>query len=67
MSIEDEHNHRLTTVTIEVCGLCLDGSGGECHTKGCAFWWDQAPSPAQAVALRKGAVGTDTDTPKEQS
>lgn len=33
----------LNKVTLHMCGLCLDGAGGECHVPGCVFWMTQAP------------------------
>lgn len=39
----DPGEDELQTVTLNVCALCLRGSGGECHTPGCAFWMNRAP------------------------
>lgn len=39
---------KIHSVTIDVCQLCLDSMGGECHSPGCAFFicpaldWEQA-------------------------
>jgi hypothetical protein len=30
-------------VLLHICGACLRGKGGECHTPGCAFWMNRAP------------------------
>src|SRR5690606_15484370 len=30
-------------VAVELCELCLSGTGGECHTPGCALWFSRAP------------------------
>lgn len=35
---------KLHSVTLEICEPCIEGSGGECHTPGCAFWMRPAPS-----------------------
>lgn len=29
--------------TVYLCGDCLDGTGGECHTPGCVLWMKSAP------------------------
>jgi hypothetical protein len=34
---------RLTFGGVNVCGACLRGEGGECHTPGCSFWMNRAP------------------------
>lgn len=28
---------------LELCGRCVRGEGGECHTPGCALWMNRAP------------------------
>jgi hypothetical protein len=33
----------LRRVTLVLCADCLGGSGGECHTPGCALWFNRAP------------------------
>jgi hypothetical protein len=33
----------LQTVVLTLCDACLDGTGGECHTPGCALWISTAP------------------------
>jgi hypothetical protein len=33
----------LREVTLALCGACLSGEGGECHTPGCSFWMNRAP------------------------
>jgi hypothetical protein len=33
----------LVRVTLVLCGDCLAGVGGECHTPGCALWMNRAP------------------------
>ena len=33
----------LHRVTMMLCSLCLDGTGGECHTPGCSLWINRAP------------------------
>lgn len=30
-------------VTLNLCRLCTDGVGGECHVPGCALYMSQAP------------------------
>ena len=35
---------RLINLTISVCTPCLADAGGECHTPGCAFWMQDAPT-----------------------
>lgn len=39
--IEDEI--KLRRVTLDLCVLCLNGEGGECHSPGCALWINRAP------------------------
>lgn len=41
--------HRLS---LQVCDLCLDGEGGECHVPGCAFWMHAAPMDVLLDVLR---------------
>jgi hypothetical protein len=46
-------------VVLSLCGLCLHGAGGECHTPGCALWMNRAPdAPIDAVEMHdlRGAV-----------
>ena len=33
----------LHLVEMQMCSLCLDGAGGECHTPGCILWINRAP------------------------
>lgn len=33
----------LRRVSIQVCSICLAGTGGECHSPGCYFWMKDAP------------------------
>lgn len=33
----------LYLVELTICGLCLAGAGGQCHTPGCALWLNRAP------------------------
>lgn len=48
----------LHSVTMQVCSLCLDGAGGECHVPGCVFWMHDAPTPAdRGATLRQLLVG----------
>ena len=42
----------LTLVTVLICGLCLGGAEGECHSPGCAFFICPAPTAEQAERLR---------------
>jgi len=32
----------LHVVEMQLCSLCLDGAGGECHTPGCILWINRA-------------------------
>lgn len=41
-------------VQIWLCGLCLDGKGGECHTPGCALFLNRAPD----ISLRNSPMVT---------
>ena len=41
----------LRVVVLTLCGPCLDGEGGECHTPGCAMWLNRAPD----LSLRERA------------
>lgn len=34
------------TITIDLCSLCINGAGGECHVPGCALWMNRAPDIA---------------------
>ena len=36
-------NDTLYRVSLILCGHCLNGEGGECHTAGCGFWLNRAP------------------------
>jgi hypothetical protein len=36
-----EPGDELTSVLL--CGRCMAGEGGECHTPGCALWLNRAP------------------------
>lgn len=42
----------LQQIVLTVCGDCLDGAGGECHTPGCALWISTAPD----IRLRERAA-----------
>lgn len=33
----------LYRVTLWLCGLCMTGKGGECHSPGCSLWINRAP------------------------
>lgn len=33
----------LHRVTLMLCGPCLSGAGGECHSPGCSLWMNTAP------------------------
>jgi hypothetical protein len=45
----------VVPVTIVLCGQCLDGIGGECHTPGCAMWMKSAPD----VPVRDNALAAE--------
>jgi len=38
-----DFEYPVYTVTVNLCGACLDGIGGECHTPGCALFLSVAP------------------------
>lgn len=38
-----ERAAEVRRVAVELCELCLSGTGGECHTPGCALWFSRAP------------------------
>lgn len=38
-----ERQSALTTGRLTLCGACLAGEGGVCHTPGCALWMNRAP------------------------
>jgi hypothetical protein len=38
-----EDESKLRRVTLDLCVLCLNGAGGECHSPGCALWINRAP------------------------
>jgi hypothetical protein len=40
---QDDH---IYEVTVNLCGRCLNGEGGECHTPGCGFFLNRAPDLA---------------------
>jgi hypothetical protein len=33
----------LYMVTLPLCGRCIEGEGGECHTPGCSLYMNRAP------------------------
>jgi hypothetical protein len=33
----------LKRITLTLCAECVRGTGGECHTPGCALWMSKAP------------------------
>jgi hypothetical protein len=46
----------LTTFTVTICNLCLNGEEGECHTPGCVFWVCPAPNAEQAWRLLQAST-----------
>jgi hypothetical protein len=53
----DEPEIPVRLVQLWLCDLCLDGTGGECHTPGCALWINRAPD----LALRSSPMVTILD------
>lgn len=43
MSEETADRTALRHVSLWLCGLCLSGAGGECHSPGCALYLNRAP------------------------
>jgi hypothetical protein len=56
----------LREVTLALCGACLSGEGGECHTPGCSFWMNRAPDLPLMLAADGSCgrllVGQGSDT-----
>lgn len=48
----------LQTVSLTLCGQCIMGAGGECHTPGCALWMNRAPDLPLTVEPALPAVDT---------
>lgn len=42
-----------------LCGRCIAGEGGECHTPGCALWMNRAPDIPVTPNDDGGAVALD--------
>lgn len=45
----------LRHVEFDVCDLCLQRVGNECHTPGCAFWMNDVPDRALVSLLDRWA------------
>lgn len=55
-----EKTEAVSLVQLPMCGPCLNGAGGECHTPGCAMWMMPAPSsPVLGRPLVVVLDGTD--------
>lgn len=37
---------KVRRVIVNLCELCLNGAGGECHTPGCVLWLNRGPDLA---------------------
>ncbi len=50
---QEELEESVSPMILDVCGLCREGAGGECHVPGCAFWMNRAPDiPLSSMLTR---------------
>ena len=42
----------VVEINLSICVDCLEPTGNECHTPGCAFWMHDVPTANTADALR---------------
>ena len=42
----DNDEPKVRRVIVNLCEMCLNGAGGECHTPGCVLWLNRGPDLA---------------------
>lgn len=60
-----ETDVKMFKVELALCGLCMNGDGGECHSPGCALWINRGPDvPLHGNPLVKIIDCYEVETPK---